>query len=318
MTGEPAPTSPGGPSSPRVDVGAQPPRGSGGKRLSVVVAAHNEAAVLGRTLRTLLATAAPAEFEVVVVANGCTDATAAVARSVSGVTVLELPEPGKPAALNAGDAVVATFPRIYLDADIPLPTAGARALAAAVTAPGVLAAAPRRRLDTTGRPLLVRGYYAINRRHPAYRNALFGRGAIALSAAGRDRFGPFPDVVADDLFLDTQFTEAEKREVAEVSTVVATPRRTADLLRRLGRVRAGNASLRAADDQVRRARRASWLVDVVLPRPWLLPAGVCYAGLTLLAATAARRPAVRNRWGRDESSRVPGPADADGVPGATP
>ncbi|MFY1672969.1 glycosyltransferase [Plantactinospora sp. WMMB334] len=281
---------------------------------SVVVAAHDEAAVLGRTLRTLLADAEPGEFEVVVVANGCTDATAAVARSVPGVTVRELPEPGKPAALNAGDGAVAGFPRIYLDADIALETTGARALAAAVTVPGVLAAAPRRRLDTTGRPLLVRGYYAINGRHPAYRDALFGRGAIALSAAGRARFGPFPDVVADDLFLDSLFGAAEKREVAEVATVVATPRRTADLLRRLGRVRAGNASLRAADDRVRRARRSSWLVDVVLPRPWLLPAGVCYAGLTLLAAAAARRPAVRDGWGRDDSSRVP--AGSDGAPGA--
>ncbi|MDW5323440.1 glycosyltransferase family 2 protein [Plantactinospora sp. KLBMP9567] len=285
---------------------------------SVVVAAHDEAAVLGRTLRTLLADAEPGEFEVVVVANGCTDTTAAVARSVPGVVVRELPEPGKPAALNAGDEAVRGFPRIYLDADITLDTAGARALAAAVAAPGILAAAPRRRLDTTGRPLLVRAYYAINRRHPAYRNALFGRGAIALSATGRARFGRFPDVVADDLFLDGQFTEAEKREVAGVATVVATPRRTADLLRRLGRVRAGNASLRAADDQVRRARRTSWLVDVVLPRPWLLPAGVCYVGLTLLAAGAARRPAVRDRWGRDESSRAPGPAEADGVTGAAP
>ncbi|GAB3962678.1 hypothetical protein GCM10027615_01270 [Plantactinospora veratri] len=283
---------------------------------SVVVAAHDEAAVLGRTLRALLADAQPGEFEVVVVANGCTDATAAVARSVPGVTVRELPEPGKPAALNAGDEAVSGFPRIYLDADITLDTAGARALAAAVAVPGTLAAAPRRRLDTTGRPLLVRGYYAINGRHPAYRNALFGRGAIALSAAGRARFGRFPDVVADDLFLDGQFTEAEKREVAEVATVVATPRRTADLLRRLGRVRAGNASLRATDDRVRRAGRTSWLVDVVLPRPWLLPAGLCYLGLTLLAAASARRPAVRDRWGRDESSRVT--AEADGMTGAAP
>lgn len=272
---------------------------------SVVIAAHDEAAVLDRTLRTLLADAAPGEFEVVVVANGCTDGTAELARSVPGVTVLELPEAGKPGALNAGDAAATGFPRIYLDADIGLAAAGVRALVAALDEPGVLAAAPGRRLDTTGRPLLVRAYYAINGRHPAYRNALFGRGAIALSAAGRARFGRFPDVIADDLFLDAQFAEAEKREVTSVATVVATPRRTTDLLRRLGRVRAGNAGLRAADDRVRPARRTSWLVDVVLPRPWLLPAGVCYAGLTLLAAASARRPGTRRQWGRDESSRRP-------------
>lgn len=280
---------------------------------SVVIAAHNEAAVLPRCLHRLLDGAAPDEFEVLVVANGCTDTTAALARSVPGVQVVELVEASKSAALNAGDTVATRFPRIYLDADIELSAAGARALAAAVGGPtgsgtatsGVLlAAAPSRKLDTTGRPLLVRAYYAVNSRLPAFRDALFGRGAIALSAAGRARFDRFPDLVADDLYLDSLFQVGEKREIVAVTTVVATPRQTRDLLRRLGRVRAGNAAMRASDTSVRRARRASWLVDVVLPRPWLLPAGVCYAALTVAAGIAARRTATQRNWGRDESSRT--------------
>jgi glycosyltransferase involved in cell wall biosynthesis len=270
----------------------------------VVIAAHNEAAVLGRCLRGLLDGVTPGEFEVVVVANGCTDDTAGVARAVPGVTVLELPVASKPAALNAGDAAATAFPRIYLDADITLRAADVRALAGALDGPGVLAAAPRRVLDTGGRPLLVRAYFAVNGRLPAFRGSLFGRGAVAVSAVGRARFDVFPDVVADDLFLDSLFGAAEKREVEAVTSVVATPRRTADLLRRLRRVRAGNAALRVVDDQVRPARRASWLVDVVLPRPWLFPAGVCYAALSLVAGLGARRSASRGVWGRDESSRT--------------
>ncbi|MEV4626232.1 glycosyltransferase [Micromonospora sp. NPDC049523] len=272
---------------------------------SVVIAAHNEAAVLPRCLHRLLDGAAPGEFEVLVVANGCTDATAEVARSVPGVQVLELVEASKSAALNAGDEAATRFPRIYLDADIELSAAGARALASAVDSGALLAAAPARRLDVTGRPLAVRAYYAINSRLPAFRDALFGRGAIVLSAAGRARFDRFPGLVADDLFLDSLFEVGEKREITAVTTVVATPRQTRDLLRRLGRVRAGNAAMRASDNRVRRARRASWLVDVVLPRPWLLPAGVCYAALTVLAGIAARRTATQQGWGRDESSRTP-------------
>ncbi|WP_326562882.1 glycosyltransferase family 2 protein [Micromonospora sp. NBC_01796] len=272
---------------------------------SVVIAAHNEAAVLPRCLRRLLDGAAPGEFEVLVVANGCTDATAEAARSVPGVQVVELVEASKAAALNAGDEAATRFPRIYLDADIELSAAGARTLASAVTADTLLAAAPARRLDVSGRPLAVRGYYAINSRLPAFRDALFGRGAIVLSAAGRARFDRFPGLVADDLFLDSLFEVGEKREIGAVTTVVATPRQTRDLLRRLGRVRAGNAAMRATDNRVRRARRASWLVDVVLPRPWLLPAGVCYAALTVLAGIAGRRNATQQGWGRDESSRTP-------------
>ena len=45
--------------------------------ISVVIAAHDEESVLPRCLRALLDAAGPGEFEVFVVANGCTDRTAA-------------------------------------------------------------------------------------------------------------------------------------------------------------------------------------------------------------------------------------------------
>lgn len=291
---------------------------------SIVIAAHNEAAVVGRCLDALLADARPGEFDITVVANGCRDATAAVAAQRAGVRVLDRPEPGKVGALNAGDAVAVGFPRLYLDADIVLDTAGVRALAAAVTpsarhaGPPFLAAAPRRELDVTGRPPLVRAYFAVHSKLPALQGALFGRGAMALSEVGRARFGEFPDVVADDLFLDSLFSAAEKTQVDEVTSTVATPRRTRDLLRRLVRVRRGNAALRAAAGtaaasatagaaalRVRPADPSSWLRDVVLPRPWLIPAGLCYATITVTATLLARRPGGTS-WGRDESSRTPG------------
>lgn len=285
---------------------------------SVVIAAHNEAAVIGRCLDALLATAEPGEFEVVVAANGCTDATAEVASARPGVRVLDLPAPGKVAALNAGDDLASGFPRIYLDADIVLPTAGLRALRDALAAHEqadgpVLAAAPSRSVDVSRSPLPVRGYYAINTRLPAFSGALFGRGTVALSAAGRARFDRFPDVLADDLFLDSLFAPEEKLQVDAVTAVVAAPRTTRDLVRRLIRVRRGNSRLRAAEastragrpgPQVRPAARSSWLRDVALPHPALYPAAVCYAAITLTAAVAARLPArSAAAWGRDSSSR---------------
>jgi glycosyltransferase involved in cell wall biosynthesis len=283
--------------------------------VSVVIAAHNEAAVLGRCLDALvgdgLAEGLPdgtGALDVTVVANGCTDDTAEVARARPGVRVIELAQASKPAALNAGDAAAVGFPRVYLDADIVLPAAAVRRLAAAVAGEGpALAAMPRRRLVLAGRPLLVRGYYAVHARLPVFATALFGRGAIALSPAGRARFGRFPDVIADDLFLDSLFNEAEKREVPQVAASVATPLRTRDLVRRLARVRAGNATLRGTAASVRPASRLSWLRDVVLRRPWLAPAAVCYVSLTLTAALLARRRARATAWGRDDSSRVSAP-----------
>lgn len=275
---------------------------------SVVIAAHNEEAVISRCLTALLADAAPGELDVTVVANGCTDATAAVARAHPGVRVVELSEAGKAGALNAGDAVAVGFPRIYLDADVVLSTESVRTLAASLDGPA-LAAAPRRELEVAGRPWPVRAYYAIHAQLPALHNGLYGRGVIALTRRGRARFGQFPPTVADDLFLDSLFGPGERMYVETVASRVAVPNRTADLVRRLVRVRAGNAVLRATSAAVRRADRWSWLRDVVLRRPTLAPAAACYLSLSLTAALLARRTRGRPvRWGRDESTRHVRPA----------
>ncbi|PRZ42487.1 glycosyltransferase involved in cell wall biosynthesis [Antricoccus suffuscus] len=285
----------------------------------VVIAAHNEASVIGRCLDNLLADSLPDEFEIVVVANGCDDATATIAAARNTVRVIELAEPSKPAALNAGDAAIDAFPRIYLDADIVLTTAGARALRDALLCPPkatrpagcpTLAAVPRRTLDLRARPLMVRAYFAINSRLPVFRHGLFGRGAIAVSRAGRARFERFPDMVADDLFLDSVFDQGEKSEVDQIETVVAAPLRTRDLVRRLVRVRRGNAAMRAAAREgqvtvpVRNADRFSWLRDVIVPEPRLAPAAVVYVAITVWAAFLARRNAgAAEPWGQDNSTR---------------
>lgn len=284
---------------------------------SIVIAAHNEAAVIGRCLDELLRDAAPGEFDVIVVANGCTDATVQVAAERSGVRVIELASPGKVGALNAGDEAAARYPRIYLDADIIIASAGIRALCAALTPAGadsstrILATTARRNVDLTHSPLLVRSYFAINSRLPVFRNSLFGRGVIVLSAEGRARFGRFPDLTADDLFVDSLFAAAEKRELESVSSTIAAPRKTRDLIRRLTRVRRANAAMRAlqptrtdARSAAPRAASMSWLFDVVLRNPALIPAATCYVGITVTAVILARRQRRSTvTWARDESSR---------------
>ncbi|MDO3704288.1 glycosyltransferase family 2 protein [Micromonospora sp. C28SCA-DRY-2] len=275
---------------------------------SIVIAAHNEAGVLDRCLASVLRNAAVADpAQVVVVPNGCTDDTARVARR-HGVTVVELAEPGKAAALNAGDAAATGFPRVYLDADVLLADGGIDLLVGELARTGALAAVPARRMELAGRSPAVRAYYAIHSRLPAVVGGLYGRGVIALSRPGRERFGRFPDQVADDLFLDSLFAEGERRVVTAATVRVAAPMRTGDLIRRLVRVRAGNAALRDSLPGVRRSRRSSWLTDVVLRAPRLSPAAVCYVVITLLAERGARRAARTGRvaWAHDRSSRAAG------------
>ncbi|MEM7229802.1 MAG: glycosyltransferase, partial [Planctomycetota bacterium] len=89
---------------------------------SVIIPAHNEEAVIARTLRAMLDGARPGELEIIVVCNGCTDHTAAIARTFGDdVQVIETEVGNKAIALNLGDETATRFPRFFVDADIDLP-----------------------------------------------------------------------------------------------------------------------------------------------------------------------------------------------------
>ncbi len=207
---------------------------------SIVIPAHNEERVIGRLLDALTAAGPPADgpaaLDVVVVCNGCTDATAQAAAR-PGVTVVEIPVPSKHAALRAGDRHARGFPRVYVDADVEIDASGIRILAEAVApADGVLAAAPARRLPTAGCAWRVRAYYRVWQLLPAVREGLFGRGVIALSERGHARIAGLPPLMADDLAVSLAFAPHERAVVPGATVTVHPPRTWADLIRR--RVRA--------------------------------------------------------------------------------
>ena len=117
----------------------------------------------------------------IVVCNGCADDTAELARS-SGhpVRVIELEAASKPAALRAGDEAALALPRIYLDADVVLPGASARAVLERLRA-GAIAARPPIRYDSSGSSAPVRSYYRARSRVPALLESLWGAGVYGLS-----------------------------------------------------------------------------------------------------------------------------------------
>lgn len=272
---------------------------------SIVVPAHNEERVLGRTLSALLADAAPGEFDVVVVANGCADATAAVARGFAGVRVVETEVASKSNALRLGDDAAAGFPRVYLDADVVLPAAQLRALCAALMG-GVLAAGPRRLLPMDGVGWPVRWYYDVWERLPQVADELYGRGVIALSERGHGRLGAWDDVMADDLAVATAFGPAERAIVADAVVEIRPPRTYADLLRRRVRAMSGNARLVAGDRPAaaRAQPRTGWrdLRRLVVADPRLAPKVLLFLGTAVLSRLRARR--ADGTWLRDESSRA--------------
>ena len=276
--------------------------------VSIVIPAHNEAAFLGGCLDAVLEDARPGEFEVIVAANGCIDHTTDVARARWGVTLVDIEQPGKAAALNRADAVATRFPRIYLDADIPATTHAIRSLCAALARPGgPLVAVPSRRLDLTDRPATVRAYCTVQQRLPAFEDRLFGRGLIALSEEGRSRFDAFPETIDDTLFLDGLFSADEGVRLRDITTTEATPLGTPDLLASLVRARRVNAALRRdgggtgvespTDDRMSRFH------DLLAGQPSLAPAVAVYVGITAWAALVARLHPSKS-WTRHESARA--------------
>lgn len=274
---------------------------------SVVIPAHDEAQVIGRTLSGLTDRAGGGRLEVVVVCNGCTDDTAEVARRHDGVRVLEIPEPSKPAAVAVGNQAATTFPRIHLDADVTISCADVLLLARAVHG-GVHAAAPTRVLLLRRSSWVVRGYYRVWEQLPQVRDGLFGRGVIALSEEGQRRVDALPRLMSDDLAVSESFAPCERRIVDDATVVVHPPRTTADLLRRRVRVVTGNAQ--ATDLGIRHGSSVttpSVLLRMAARDPRIGVRVPLFLGIGLLARWRSRR-AVRagdfTTWLRDESSRA--------------
>lgn len=206
---------------------------------SVVIPAHNEERGIARCLALL-----GPEFDVVVVANACTDGTAEVARA-AGVKVVETPVAGKVHALALGDEVCATFPRVYLDADVDLSAESLRAMVSVLTAEGILACAPAPELDLGGCSRIAAGFHRTIARLLAGRRGLSGTGAYMVSRAGHDRIFPMPPVINDDGYVQRSFSPREKRIVSSARALVRPARTVPALVRRRARVRLGNQELDA-------------------------------------------------------------------------
>lgn len=272
---------------------------------SVVVPAHDEAFVIRSCLDALFTGVGPGQLEVVVSCNGCSDDTADVVRALPyPVTVLEQTTPSKPAALRLADSTCSTLPRLYLDADVRLPGASALAVLSRLRDGGPLAARPRASYDTARSSWPVRSYYRARAGLPSLNGGLWGAGVYGLSRQGRARFEDFPDVVADDLFVDGLFSADEIDVVDCDPVVVQVPRTTADLLRVLRRSQRGKASA-GVGTGVARSSTATTLAEV-RRHAGRAPRNTADAAVFSALGAWARVGSYRSpdaSWERDTSSR---------------
>jgi len=275
---------------------------------SVVIPAHNEATVIARLLDSLEPRAPTGKLEVIVACNGCTDNTAEIARN-RGATVVEVDAPSKIAALNAADEVALKFPRLYVDADVILTRKTVDDLVRALSDPETLCAAPPSNMDLSGRPWAVRAFFKVWKQVMLAKEGYVGAGVYAVSAKGRARFGRFPNVIADDLFVRNVFQRSERRVVATEPTIVEAPHTVRALLRRRVRVCIGNSELATSVDYKSlpgnlEPRPAWWKVP--LKNPALIPASIVYASVNVVAKLLAYRQRISKRpvdWARDNTTR---------------
>jgi glycosyltransferase involved in cell wall biosynthesis len=218
--------------------------------VTVVIAAHNESAVIERGLTALLSDAEPGEFQVLVVSNGTTDDTVRKARAAGErlsqpIEVVELPEASKIAALRTADKLLLQRgepPRIYLDADVLLSTDAARRLTAALAGDAPRMSLARICVDTSTSSWLVRQYYRTWTSTAYINRQDAGSGVFALNAAARRRIGELPDVINDDGYVARHFSGAE-RAVCDTTFVSFAARDVRSLVRRRARIVNGNRQL---------------------------------------------------------------------------
>jgi glycosyltransferase involved in cell wall biosynthesis len=280
-------------------------------RLSVVIPAHDEAPIIERLLHGLVSGPESDDMEIIVVPNGCTDDTAERAAAVDpGIVVSSITQGSKIAALREGDRIASAFPRVYVDADVMVDTQTLLALADALSRPGgPLVASPSLVVDTAGASWPVRQYFRVWELTQYRQHGHIGSGIYALAGAGRARFAEWPDLIADDRFIQQLFLPSERLIIPDLTFTVQCPRTLRAQVRRRARVARGNrqlpAELQLAGVSTRRRHLA--LACQVLGRLSLWPAAVVYTVATTASILQARWESTAHRqvnWHRDDTTRI--------------
>ncbi len=190
--------------------------------LTIILPANNEEAYLAACLRALLASEpADADVQLLVVANACTDGTVDVARSFEAearsigwsMQVVDLVQPGKLNALNVGDDLATGALRLYLDADVLVSPGLVHSLVSALTATSAPCYASGTPHVSHARSSVTRAYARFWQMLPFVRSEAPGFGAFAVNAAGRARWGRFPDIISDDTYVRLLFAPHERKGV---------------------------------------------------------------------------------------------------------
>lgn len=182
-------------------------------RVSMIIAAHNEAATIGRKLDNLLSLDYPAErLQIVIGSDGSTDGTNEIVqqRAQPNLQLLSLPRRGKAVTLNAAVAAATGEVLVFSDANSLYDSGALRALVAPLADPHVGAVAGNQvyrseepvSCDASGERLYWRFDRVLKWAQSRAGNAISATGAIY--AIRRELFQPVPEGVTDDFVISTR------------------------------------------------------------------------------------------------------------------
>ncbi|MEM7780759.1 MAG: glycosyltransferase [Pseudomonadota bacterium] len=280
----------------------------------LVIPAHNEEAVIARCLKTAARGApSPDSMEIIVAANGCTDRTVEVAQKTAPqALILDLPTGSKTAAINAANHKATLYPRIYLDADVECDFQSLAAIAEALREPSVMAAAPGIQIDLSHGSWFIRTYYAAWMKQPFAKSGKGGAGCYGLSRAALEQVGEFPEIIGDDIWIHTRFSDDVKRVVdtdhegRPVFSIVRPPATAWQQVKVEARRMHGNAIVRRDHPSPYFAKKGQGGLGAVLRSGASPEEAIVFCGVKALVRIEAKLSEWRGnsaKWTRDLSSR---------------
>lgn len=185
--------------------------------MNIIIPANNEAAHIGTCLTALFASQTTCDVRVIVVANGCTDDTVAIAHSFRDtaekrgwiLVILDIERGHKPSALNAGDAKATPGHHAYLDADVVVSPDLIQQISNILDQKMPIYSSGVVQIPQPT-SFISRAYARIYAQIPFMNTGVPGCGLFAVNQAGRARWGAFPDIISDDTFVRLSFAPTER------------------------------------------------------------------------------------------------------------
>jgi len=275
---------------------------------SILIPAYNESSSIVATINSILRHRSQSD-SVIVICNGCADNTVTFAKKFEpGIMVLDSPVPSKTNAINLGEELASSFPRIYMDADTQLTEGSLGKIIAALEGGQYLAVSPTPKMDLSKSNWFVKAYYDIWLSLPYSQQGMMGAGVYALSEEGRKRFGKFPDIIADDGYVRALFKDSERCNVEGAYSIVTAPTSLQWLIKIKTRSRMGQWQLADLYPNLlpNEAKDYSGAMFEVLKKPTLWPKVLVYLYVNFVSRRLAKRKMkdlANYRWETDVSSR---------------